>query len=109
MAAWAPLQEVGNQVTLRVEDADSYPGLDVLKRQIEEQCALAAAGRSEDVHVVSAVRLRDSRWLPGRALQPAQDAAIGGQRPVWTQPDPSRIHRDCRNRQLEELGQLFGN
>src|SRR5438132_12867349 len=106
MAVRDPLQQVAYQVTLRVKDADSNPCLDVLERQIQQQCALAAAGRSEDVHVVSAVRLGDSSGFPCRALQAAEDAAIRGQWPVWTKPDPGRIHWNCGNRQVEELGQL---
>jgi hypothetical protein len=109
LVAWDSLKQVAYQVTLWVEDADSDPGLDVLERQIQQQCALAAAGRSEDVHVVSAVRLGDSSGFPGRALQAAEDAAIRRQRPVWTKPDPGRIHRNCGNRQVEELGQLFSD
>src|SRR2546425_11235397 len=104
MAAWDPFQQVGYQVTLRVENTDSNPGLDVLKRQIEEQRALAAAGRPEDVHVVSAVRLGGSSGFSGRALQAAEDAAIRRQRPIWTEPDPGRIHWNCGNRQVEDLG-----
>jgi hypothetical protein len=56
------------------------------------------------MHVVSAIRLGDSSGFPGRALQAAEDAAIRSQRPFWIKSDPGRIHRDCGNRQVEDLG-----
>src|SRR5437868_15081773 len=108
MVARDSLEQVAYQVTLRVKDADSDPGLDVLKRQIQEQRALAAAGRSQDVHMVPAVRLGDSSGFPGRALQAAEDAAIRSELSVWTTPDPGCIQRDCGNRQAEALRQPLG-
>src|SRR6266851_5069908 len=61
------------------------------------------------MRVVSAVRLGDSSGFAGRALQAAEDAASRRQRPLWTKPDPGRIHWYCGNRQVEELDQLLGD
>src|SRR5207237_8671509 len=51
------LEQRTDQVALGVDDANPAARLDVCQREVQQERALAAAGRAEDVNVLAAIRL----------------------------------------------------
>src|SRR5581483_7232094 len=57
------IQQLFGEIAVRIDDADTFAGTNVLENQIAKQSRLAASGFAEAVHVVAAVSARKTERL----------------------------------------------
>ena len=103
------LEQRTDQVALGVDDANPAARLDVFQREVQQERALSAAGRAEDVNVLAAIRLRDG---DGRVPDGVSETeGLPGQRHGMRRSHPGRglIHCDAERGEVKQAGQLFGN
>ena len=107
LAVGNAFEEVADQVALGVNHGDPAAGQDVVEGEVQDQGALAAAGRPTDVDVLAAVGLGDQDRRRRRPLAQTEHLSRGRADPGRRQADGRDLESLGGNRKVEERGQLI--